>query len=129
MHLKYLFMGILSIVGCSTEKIEGFDSLAWKKDSGGCDGKRKEYVNVLKDNRSLLIDKSESFILDIFGKPNQNELDKRNKKVYTYYVTNPTICDEVVQISKGEGYIQFWFNALGRSKEIYFINLDSIDVK
>ena len=58
---------------------------------------------------------SETDIITLLGKPDQNELYKRNQKFYKYYFQKGPGCADDSTASKS---ITFRFNAMGLAKEI-----------
>ena len=99
----------LLVTACgNSTKIEGFDSQAWQSDVAGCDGVRRIILEQV-DLETELIGLSESEILRILGKPDRNQLYKRNQKFYTYDL-GP--CEE-----SASPYFQIRFSATNVARE------------
>jgi hypothetical protein len=58
---------------------------------------------------------SETQILQLLGRPDQNELYKRNQKFYYYWITGPDCSTDSTKLKLG-----IRFTAMGISKEISF---------
>lgn len=73
--------------------------------------------NVLaqKDN---ILGKSEHDVLKLMGRPDKNELYRRQQKFYIYYLEPGPLC-ESSQASDSASYLSMRFNATGIVKEIF----------
>lgn len=104
-----LFCSLLLIGACSsTPEIAGLDSKAWKSDIGGCEGIRASQLESI-DLEESIIGVTESDIVRLMGKPDQNELYKRNQKFYVYEL-GP--CGETAA-----PYLQIRFSATNIARE------------
>jgi outer membrane protein assembly factor BamE (lipoprotein component of BamABCDE complex) len=105
-----LILFFFLITSCSSApEIEGFDPVSWKSDLKGCEGIRASMV----ENASLeenLIGISESDVVLLMGKPDENNLYKRNQKFYVYYL-GP--CEEGTEAP----YLQLRFSATNVTRE------------
>src|SRR5688572_12977348 len=64
----------------------GIDSTAWKDDKNGCEGKRFPMTNALKIEKEKLLALDEGQIIKVLGRPDRNELFKRNQKFFYYFL-------------------------------------------
>jgi len=92
-QVAILFL-LLASCGRDLPRLSGVDTDQWKADRGGCAGYRKTVQDSLQMDLSMLKGLSENDVLQILGKPDQNELYKRNQKFYTYFVTPGPACDK-----------------------------------
>ncbi|HEX6892106.1 MAG TPA: hypothetical protein VF141_15470, partial [Chryseolinea sp.] len=60
--------------------MEGIDVTTWKNDKKGCAGERLEMKEAILSQKDKLLALSELDIVDLLGKPDQEELYKRNQK-------------------------------------------------
>jgi hypothetical protein len=96
-------------------ELEGINLTDWKNDKNGCSGSRKAIADKMIAQRNELLALSETDIIKLLGKPDQNELYKRNQKFYKYYFQQGPGCLADSIPSKS---ITFRFNAMGLAKEI-----------
>jgi hypothetical protein len=102
--------------GKPAPKLEGFDQQLWKNDKNACLGKRIIFEEPLRKEKQKLLSLSEMQIVDVLGRPDQNELYKRNQKFYTYFLEPAAMCkgDSTTQPKK----LVVRFNAMGLAKEV-----------
>jgi len=107
---------LLGSCGKSLPVLDGVDQLSWKKDKNACAGKRSEMIEDIQAQKEKLLALSELEIVELLGKPDQNELYKRNQKFYYYFVQPSLACDS----SKADHptRLVIRFNAMGLAKEI-----------
>ena len=125
-HWPLVFWGIRAIVmftlfalvmGCgkSLPSLDGVNLTDWKNDKNGCNSLREGMAyNVIAQKEKLLA-LSETDIIKLLGKPDQNELYKRNTKFYKYYFQRGPACAVDSLPPKS---ITLRFNAMGLAKEI-----------
>lgn len=115
--LVILFI-ITSLVGCGKSvELTGFDNKAWKDDPNGCQGDRLRLIDSLKSNSDKLKGLSQGDVVRLLGRPDRNELYKRNQKFFEYQITPDKMCD-VPNNSDDNFYLSIRFNATGLAKEI-----------
>lgn len=95
--------------------IEGFNQRDWKEDKNGCQQKRTSMISQLKEQKNKLQGLSESQVIELLGRPDHNELYKRNQKFFSYFLQNGPACavDSLTTIK-----LVVRFTAMGRAKEI-----------
>jgi hypothetical protein len=108
---------VMLMSACGKEKIslENFGEQKWKEDRKGCRGSRLELSEVILAQKEKLLARNEIDIIAILGKPDENELYKRNEKFYYYYVGPSNECDGA---SGDPKRLIIRFNAMGLAKEI-----------
>jgi len=111
---------VLSLALFSCDKpprsIDGMDQDAWKNDKNGCGGTRSQMIEGILIQKDKLLALTELEIVDMFGKPDEQELFKRNQKFYFYYIEPSRECDP--SASDHPTRLVFRFNAMGLAKEI-----------
>ena len=68
---------------------------------------------VSQKNKLLAL--SEKQVVALLGKPDQNELYKRNQKFYSYFITPASSCNHATTTAK---VLRVRFNAMGLAKEV-----------
>lgn len=87
-----LFLLILSACGKPLPTLDGVNLDKWKEDKNACSGDRQQMEKSLTAEVSKLRGLSEMDIVKMLGRPDENELYKRNQKFYSYYVTPGPDC-------------------------------------
>jgi hypothetical protein len=96
-------------------RLEGFDSDQWREDRFSCAGRREQLSAALMNQREKLLAHDELEIVDVLGKPDENELYKRNEKFYYYYIQPAAKCNTPADQPKR---LIIRFNSVGLAKEI-----------
>ena len=95
--------------------LESFNQEVWKEDKNACQQKRTLMLSALREQKNKLQGLSETQIIKLLGRPDQNELYKRNQKFYYYYLQpGPSCAPDSLKTLK----LVLRFNAMGRAKEI-----------
>lgn len=97
-------------------QLKGINLIIWKDDRNACSGKRLAMMGSLEMEKTKLIALSEMEIISLLGKPDQNELYKRNQKFYTYFVQPAAACNTGNTDHPKRLVIRF--NAMGLAKEV-----------
>jgi len=116
--MKKLFVFILlACFACDKPlpQLENMDLEIWRKDKNGCHGDRANMVTQLNEQREKLKGLSEDGILKLLGKPDQNELYKRNQKFFYYFVEPSVKCDSTKTKAKR---LSIRFNAMELAKDV-----------
>ena len=116
--MKKLFAFILlACFACDKPlpQLENIDLGKWRKDKNGCLGDRTNMLTSLNDQRAKLKGLSEDGILKLLGKPDQNELYKRNQKYFYYFVEPSVKCDSTKTKARR---LSIRFNAMEMAKEV-----------
>jgi len=73
-------------------------------------------ITALESEKDKLLALTEMEIIDILGRPDQNELSKRNQKFYYYYINPGPACKATSDAPAKKLSIRF--NAMGLAKEV-----------
>ena len=113
--LCYLFV---SSCGKSLPALEGFTHDVWKQDMNPCNHKRTAMRESVKQQKDKLLGLDEMDILNMLGKPDENELYTRNQKFYHYYLEPSPACSSMTAQPGSAEKLTLRFNALGLVKEV-----------
>lgn len=104
-------------ISCGNNEIvlEGVDTDAWKRDLNGCSGVRATMAGSIEGQRDKLLRLSEMEIVDLLGKPDENELFVRSQQFYRYFIDPAPSCDKGKENPR---VLVVRFNAVGVSHEI-----------
>lgn len=111
-----LLVTIASACGKALPVLDNIDQVSWKDDKNGCSGKRMEMQDNFASQKDKLLSLSEDDIVALLGKPDQNELAKRNQKFYYYFLEPSGDCH-----ADGDDHplkLVVRFNAVGLAKEV-----------
>ena len=111
-----LFTVILFSCGKPLPTLDEIDLQAWKDDRLACAGKRDSMVSTLETQKEKLLGLSEQEIISLLGKPDENELYKRNQKFYYYFVQPSKACATFQ--SENPKKLVVRFNATGLAMEV-----------
>ena len=107
---------ILSSCGPSLPHIDGLDLTSWKNDKKGCAGERSKMKEAIVSQKDKFLALSELDLVDLLGKPDEQELYKRNQKFYYYFIEPSRECTRASTEESLRLVIRF--NAMGLAKEI-----------
>lgn len=96
--------------------LQGIDLKAWKTDRGGCHGERTSFIEPMTSQKDLLKALDEMQIVELLGRPDQNELYTRKQKFYIYLMEPGPACANKKEKPK---QLVIRFNAMGFAKEVY----------
>lgn len=120
---KLVWVGLsLLLITCGKPlpDLAPIDLAQWKDDKGGCKQGRLAFIEELKGQKDELKGFSEKDIIKILGRPDHNELYKRNQKFYYYDIDSGKSCND--QVAGQQLVIRF--TAMGYSKEV---SIESIE--
>ncbi|HEY0743019.1 MAG TPA: hypothetical protein VGD40_16230 [Chryseosolibacter sp.] len=102
---------------CSNDlpTLNGIDIQQWKEDKNGCEGKRFPMASHLKIEKDKLLTLNEKEIIKVLGRPDRNELFKRNQKFYYYFLQPAPECNLG---NDNAQKLVVRFNAMGLAKEV-----------
>lgn len=111
------FAVLLVIFGCGKPLpiLEAVDLSVWQGDHNGCGGRRVSMQEAIQEQKDKLLALNEKQVVKLLGKPDQNELYKRNQKFYTYFISPAPSC-ETAGIETLRLVVRF--NAMGLAKEV-----------
>jgi outer membrane protein assembly factor BamE (lipoprotein component of BamABCDE complex) len=114
--LSIAIIALFNFTGCNTNvNLKNFDEEKWIKDSHGCNLDRLSMMESLDEQTDELKGLNQDEIIMLLGKPDQNELYKRNQKFFIYYIT-PKNCEK--KKYESYTYLSIRFNATGLAKEV-----------
>ncbi len=117
--MKKIVLLVLSLffVACGKPlpDLAPIDLAQWKEDKAGCNKLRYSFVEELKIQKDELKGLSEKDIIGLLGRPDRNELYKRNQKFYYYDVEPGKKCGT---LNKTTQQLVLRFNAMGMAKEV-----------
>ncbi len=111
LKLSQCLLAVL-LVSCGRDMptLPDIDIEEWKGDKNGCHGYRAGKEIELRQSLPELKGLSEVDIVQLLGRPDQNELYKRNQKFYYYFVTAAPGCPNA---SAASMKLILRFNAMG----------------
>ncbi len=111
-----LFSLVLFVFACGKPlpDLAPIDLSQWKEDKGGCKSMRASFLSELVSQKDELKGLSEKDIIELLGRPDRNELYKRNQKFYYYDVEPGKACDSLATNQQ----LILRFNAMGMAKEV-----------
>lgn len=117
--IKILILILLaSFGGCNnTTDLPGFDEAMWQRDKNGCEGIRLQMMYDLEKAKHQLQGLNQDNIVTILGRPDKNELYKRNQKFFIYEIANAKECKAPFEVQK-HIFLSIRFNATGLAKEV-----------
>jgi hypothetical protein len=112
---ELLLLVLLSACGKPIPEFENLDLSRWKEDKNACLGDRAKSIPSFEKQTDKLKALSETEIIKLLGRPDQNELYKRNQKFYRYFLEAGVVCG--VDNSNPKR-LTIRFNAIGLAKEV-----------
>lgn len=113
--LYLLLAWLVGSCGLPLPSLDGIDMVKWKNDKNGCGGQRATMIVALQNQRNKLEGLTETQISGLLGRPDQNELYKRNQKFYHYFLQPGPACG---QNTAKPLQLSIRFNATERAKEV-----------
>jgi hypothetical protein len=111
-----LCLFILVSCGKPLPTIEGIELDAWEQDKDACNGKRASTISLLREQKNKLLGLDEMNVVKLLGKPDENELYKRNEKFFHYFLEPSEKCNPGGK--KAPLRLNIRFNAMGLAKEV-----------
>ena len=121
--MKKLFIVLALTAGACGKPLptlEGIDLKQWKDDKNGCQHFREKLINALATQKDKLKGLSEDDIIALLGRPDQNELYKRNEKFFKYFLEPGPICKS----GSSEMMLSIRFNSVGLAKEATIVAIN-----
>jgi hypothetical protein len=109
---------LLTCFACSkpVPALEGLDLPQWKEDRNGCKSIRSGMRESIDREKEKLLSLDQMQIVDLLGKPDQNELYGRNQKFFYYFLGPAPACAMAPDLTAKMLVIRF--NAMGLAKEV-----------
>jgi len=122
MRLLFSALIALMLISCGKDlpTLDGIDTERWKNDKSACLGERNKMLLSMRSEMVKLKGLKEMDIISLLGKPDANELYKRNQKFYYYFMSPGPACttrDSVTQ------RLVLRFNAMGYAQ---LVSMDKI---
>lgn len=113
---KFLFIALL-LLGCgkALPELDGIDMEKWKADRDACQGYRQSVLPAMQSELVKLKGLSEMDVIRLLGKPDQNELYKRNQKFYSFFILPGPNCSPADTVSQK---LILRFNAMGYAQRV-----------
>lgn len=114
--LSYFIVFTTLFASCSNPlpTLEGVDTEVWKADRNGCKGDRIKMMEAIDSQKEKLKKLSEMDLIELLGRPDQNQLLERNQKFYKYYLEPGSPCGQSMGDPK---MLILRINAMGLTKE------------
>ena len=109
-------------VGCSKNTpldLQGFDTLTFEKDRGGCLNQRQNLIEELKKRENLILGASQNQIAEALGRYDYQILDERNQKIYVYFLEKGPHCEFIQNPSQAQT-LALHFNAISLVKKVTY---------
>ncbi|HEV8515176.1 MAG TPA: hypothetical protein VGQ59_17965 [Cyclobacteriaceae bacterium] len=110
----FLFATLLVACGKPLPTLDGIDLKQWKEDRNGCNHFREKLIDTLTSQKDKLLGLSEDDVIGLLGRPDQNELYKRNEKFFKYFLEPGPTCGS----DSSEMILSIRFNSVGLAKEV-----------
>jgi hypothetical protein len=113
---KLAILSFFLLISCGNPlpHLENIDMEKWRLDKNGCSGIRMHSSQSLNSQKEKLRGLTQNEIVELLGRPDQNELYKRNQKFFFYHLSRGKECG-VDSISLK---LSIRFNAIGLAKEV-----------
>lgn len=106
----------LASCGKPLPSFDDIEMINWINDKQACAGVRAEDSVSLRLQKDKLLSLSELDVVQVLGKPDVNELSKRNQKVFYYYIESGPDCGQA--LADNPTVLAIRFNAVGLAKEV-----------
>ncbi|MFM9839622.1 MAG: hypothetical protein ACKVOQ_15240 [Cyclobacteriaceae bacterium] len=113
---KFLPLIFFFLLACGKPlpTLENLDIAKWKEDKAACGQVRLKSIEELTKQKDKLKGLSQDDIVKLLGRPDQNELYKRNQKFFYYLLTPGKECGSDSTAHR----LSLRFNAMGFAKEV-----------
>ena len=111
----------LLLISCGRDlpTLTGIDTAKWKDDKNACLGVRQTMESGLRTEIPKLKGLAEMDIIKLLGRPDQNELYKRNQKFYYYFISPGPACEHADTVTLK---LVLRFNAMGYAQLVSIEN-------
>lgn len=115
-QLSLLILLFLLSPSCTSKlpQLEGVDLKLWKEDRNGCNHFRATMIDAIDAEKEKLKRLSEMDLVELLGRPDENELLDRNQKFFIYFLEPGPPCDVPTAHAKK---LILRINAMGLAKE------------
>jgi hypothetical protein len=119
------FTLLLSACGTSLPELPGFDAAVWRRDTYGCQDRRKLQLKSLLLAKEQLYGLRTATVEQLLGRPDEEELAEQTEKIYNYYLESGPHCLPTHQRS-GANKLSIRFGPLGTVIEVLTAQPQSI---
>lgn len=112
----------LVVMSCTPDAIDmpaSIDTKIFKEDRGGCKDERMVYQKALEKNKDLFLTHTENEILATIGRYDFQVLERKNQKVFVYFLESGPHCEQI-QNESDAMTMAIYFNATSLAKEVTF---------
>lgn len=115
--LPFLLIMLL-LAGCNRElpTLDAINAEQWKMDRNACGSYRTSAAASITSQKDKLLALKEMQVVELLGRPDRNELYRRNQKFYYYYLQPAPECANYNPQKSTRLAIRF--NAMGLAKEV-----------
>lgn len=120
--MKNIIWLIFVIFSCQSRtpiSIPNFDTESFKNDRGGCKNDRLKAKAILETNKEKLLGTFENQVFSTFGRYDYQILDKKNEKVFVYFLEKGAHCIQIQNPSQAQCMI-IYLNSVSLVKEVVF---------
>ncbi len=117
MLLRASLLLLFCLTGCGKDlpALEGVDTDKWKSDKNACHGERRTMEDAMRLEMVKLKGLAEMDVVKLLGRPDANELYKRNQKFYYYFISPAPPCASRDSITQR---LVLRFNAMGYAQSV-----------
>src|SRR6478736_3166800 len=110
-NAKIIFLFAVLLVACGKPlpTLDGIDLKQWKEDRNGCNHFREKVIEELVPQKDKLLGLHEDDVIGLLGRPDQNELYKRNEKFFKYFLEPGPSCGK----DSSDVILSIRFNSVG----------------
>lgn len=91
----FIVLSVLFITCASPlPTLDGIDLKLWKGDKNGCNGDRSKMIDAITHEKEKLKALTEMEIIQLLGRPDENDLLERGQKFFVYYLEPGPHCDK-----------------------------------
>lgn len=120
--MKNIFWILLLLASCQSRtpiSIPNFDSESFKQDRGGCKNERIKAFENLQANKNKFLGTFENQIFATLGRYDYQILDKKNEKIFVYFLEKGPHCTQIQNPSQAQCMI-IYLNSVSLVKEVVF---------
>lgn len=120
--MKKAFLVALALVmnACSYSdplQVPGLDAEAFQNDRGGCNGGRSKQIVLVKEHKDKFLGISENEIFKAIGRYDYQVLDRKNEKVFVYFLEPGPQCEQMQNPTEAESLV-LYMNAVKLVRQV-----------
>jgi hypothetical protein len=98
-------------------QVPGLDAEAFQNDRGGCHGGRAKQIALVKEHKDKFLGISENEIFKGIGRYDYQVLDRKNEKVFVYFLEPGPQCEQMQNPTEAESLV-LYMNAVKLVKQV-----------